>query len=128
MCYKRLTIIGTDLCLITATRAQIHATDNEIGAAELYHHEGVLRTSLGGVGVPPWLDAFVNTLHQIQQTVDRTEDRLERIEERLEGMEDNQRHTSAAVENMRIAKSNSRLVETTGSVSFLAKQKEVRRV
>jgi hypothetical protein len=121
VCYKTLTIIGTDLCLITATRSQIHATDNEIGAAELYHHEGVLRTSLGGVGVPPWLDAFVNTLNQIQQTV-------ERIEERLEGMEDNQRHTSAAVENMRIAKSNYRLVETTGSTSFLAKQKEVRRV
>ena len=90
----------TDLCLITGTRSQIHATDDEIGAAELFHHEGVLRNSLQGADVPPWLAGFVDTLRQIQQT-------MERIEERLEGMEDNQRHMSAAVENMRITKSNS---------------------
>ena len=44
-----------------------------IGAAELYHHESVLRTSLGGAVVPPWLDTFATTFDQIRQSVKRIE-------------------------------------------------------
>ena len=102
-----LNIEPTDLAPISATRSEIHATDDEIGAAELFHHEGVLRTSLGGAGAPPWLDVFVNTLNDVKQTVNRT---------------------SAVIENMRIGKSNEELAKNTGSTSYRAKQKEVCRV
>jgi hypothetical protein len=97
---------------ISATRSEIHATDDEIGAAELYLHESVLRTSLGGAAAPPWLDVFANTLDQIRQAVER--------------IEKSQKHTSAVIENMRIAKANVELARNTGSTSYLAKQKEVR--
>ena len=104
----------TDLGSISATRSEIHATDDEIGAAELYLHESVLKTSLGGAAAPPWLDVFVNTMNQIRQTVER--------------IEQSQKRTSAVIENMRIAKSNVELAKNTGSTSYLAKQKEVRGV
>jgi hypothetical protein len=94
----------TDLGSVSASRSEIHATDNDIGAAELYLHETVLRTSLGGAAAPPWLEVFFNTLNDIQQTV---------------------KHTSAVIENMRIAKSNVDLAKRTGSTSYIAKQKEV---
>lgn len=86
----------------------IQSKDDEIGAAELYHHESVLRTSLGGAAAPPWLDGFANTLDQIRQAVIR--------------IEQSQQRTSAVIENMRIAKSN---VELAGSTAYRAKQKEV---
>ena len=101
----------TDLGLISATCSEIHATDDEIGATELYLHESVLKTSLGGVAAPPWLDVFINTQNQIQQTVEQ--------------IEQSQKHTSAVIENMRIAKSNVELAKNTGSTPYLAKQKEV---
>ena len=107
-------MMPTDRGSISATRSANRATDDEIGAAELYHHESVLRTSLGGAAAPPWLAAFANTLNQIQQTV--------------EWIEQNQKHTSAVIENMRIAKSNVELARNMGITAYRAKQKEVRRV
>ena len=101
----------TDLGSISATHSEVHATDDEIGAAELYLHESVLKTSLGGAAAPPWLDVFINTQNQIQQTV--------------KWIEQSQKHMSAVIENMRIAKSNVELVKNMGSTSYLAKQKEV---
>jgi len=99
---------------ISATRSANHATDDEIGAAELYHHESVLRTSLGGGAAPAWLAAFTNTLDQIKQTVQR--------------IEQSQKHTSAVIQNMRIAKSNVELASNMGITAYRAKQKEVRHV
>lgn len=96
---------------ISATRSANHATDDEIGAAELYHHESVLRTSLGGGAAPAWLAAFTNTLDQIKQTVQR--------------IEQSQKHTSAVIQNMRIAKSNVELASNMGITAYRAKQKEV---
>jgi hypothetical protein len=55
----------SDLGSILATRSEIRATNDEIGAAELFLHETVLKTSLGGAAAPPWLDVFVNTLNDI---------------------------------------------------------------
>ena len=80
---------------------------NDIGAAELYLHETILRTSLGGEAAPPWLEKFFNTLNDVQRTVKRS---------------------SAVIENMRIAKSNVELAKRTGSTSYFAMQKEVCRV
>ena len=123
----------SDLGSILATRSEIHATDNEIGAAELFLHETVLKTSLGGEAAPPWLDVFVETLNGIRQAVDqmeesqnRTRQTVERIEQTVERIERGQNRTSAILENMRIAKSNVELAKNTGITSYLAKQKEVR--
>jgi hypothetical protein len=116
----------TDLGSISATRSEIHATDAEIGAAELYLHESVLKTSLGRAAAPPWLEAFVDTLHQIQQTVEQIEQDQKRTTAAIQNIERSQRRTSAVIENMRIAKSNVELAKNTGSTSYLAKQKEVR--
>jgi len=102
---------STDLGLISATHSTTRATDHEIGTAELYHHESVLRTSLGGAAAPPWLAAFANTLDHIQQTV--------------KWIEQNEKHMSAVIENMRITKSNVELVRNTGITAYCAKQKEV---
>ena len=101
----------TDLGSISATRSEIHATDDEIGAAELYHHESILRASLGGPDAPPWLDELIDDLRHTRQTVDR--------------IELSQKRTSAVIENMRIAKSNVELAKSTGITSYNAKQKEV---
>lgn len=78
--------------------------DDEIGAAELYHHESVLKTSLDGAVIPPWLGAFAKTLNQIRQTVER--------------IERSQKCTSAVIENMRIVKSNVELASNTGSTAY----------
>ena len=105
-------MIPTDLGSISATRSANRATDDEIGTAELYHHESVLRTSLGGAAAPPWLAALANTLDQIRQTVER--------------IERNQKHASAVIENMRVAKSNIELARNMVITAYRAKQKEVR--
>lgn len=98
--------------MFPATRSEIHATDDEIGAAELYHHESVLKTSLGGEGPAPWLNEIIDTLRRIEQNQTRMSAVIKR--------------TSAVLENMRIAGSNVLLAKNTGSTSYRAKQKEVR--
>ena len=98
--------------MFPATRSEIHATDDEIGAAELYHHESVLKTSLGGEGPAPWLNEIIDTLRRIEQNQTRMSAVIKR--------------TSAVLENMRIAGSNVLLAKNTGSTSYCAKQKEVR--
>ena len=99
-----------DLDSISGSRCENHATDDDIGAAELYLHESVLRTSLGGAAAPPWLDAFVNTLDQMRQSIER--------------IEQSQKYTSAVIDNIMIAKANVEL-RSTGSTPYLAKQKVV---
>ena len=102
---------STDLGSISATHSENHATDDEIGAAELYHYECVLKTSLGGAAAPPWLEELINTLCQTRQIIER--------------IEQSQKRTSAVIENMRIGKSNVELAKNTGSTSYRAKKKEV---
>lgn len=111
--------------MVLASQSEICATDDEIGAAELYLHESILKTSLGGAVAPPWLDVFVNTLHDMQQTIERIEESQNRIQQTVERIERSQNRTSAVIENMRIAKSNVELAKDTGSASYLTKQKEV---
>lgn len=115
------------ICSVSETHSEIiRATNDEIGAAELYLHESVLKTSLGGAAAPPWLDVFVNTLNDMRQTIERIEQGQDRTQEAVERIERSHNRTSAIMENMRIAKSNVELAEHTGIASYQAKQKEVR--
>ena len=100
---------STDLDSISATHSENYATDDENGAAELYHYKCVLKTSLGGAATPPWLEEIINTLCQTRQIV--------------EWIEQSQKQTSAVIENMRIGKSNIELAKNTGSTSYHASRR-----
>jgi hypothetical protein len=119
LCPCRVLVVNlADLGSISASRSEIHATDDEIGAAELFHHESVLKASLGGDAAPPWLAHLINTVDQIQETVDRLINTVDQIQETVD-------RTSAIIENMRIAKANVALART-GINTYTAMQKEVR--
>jgi len=115
----------TDLGSISACRAEIIPTDDEIGAAELYHYEVVLRTSLGGEAAPPWLQDLVDNVRLTGQAVERIEQRVDEIVDTLRLTRRTVERTSAVVDNMRIANSNIELAKNTGSTSYRAKRKEV---
>src|SRR5882762_5664534 len=119
----------TDLGSISASRTAVHATDDEIGAAELYHHETVLRTSLAGEGAPPWLQDVINTLQENTNTLQENTNTLRLTVLTVERIEQVVQRTSAVVQNMKIAKSNALLAKTKGpgDTSHRAKQKEVHR-
>jgi len=113
------------LVLSKASRAQVYATDDEIGAAELYHHNTVLRTSIRGeVDGPIWLQELVDNLRQTRETVQRIEQRLDEVANTVNEVVSTVRRTSVVIENMRIAKSNVELARI-GTTSYHAKQKEV---
>lgn len=107
--------------MISAIRSEIQATDEEVGAAELYHHENVLRTSLAAAA-PPWLVAFTDTLERIEESQIRIEDEFRTSQDELRK---GQKSISAVLENMRITNSNLKLSRDKGSAILNSKQKEV---